>query len=228
MWPKIRSLLNLVTLTFIGLALPLSQASATIYKWVDEQGNVSYSDTPHAGAQQLDLPSQTEMPETQIGEQPKTQSQEQSPVADAMIQYQISLSAPLQEATIWTGNGDVEVQASVDPAPQSDMKYQFLVDGKPYLPQPQTSSYVTLTNVDRGTHELQVQLLNAQDKVIATSNPPVKVYVHRPSLLNQPARQQPLPLNSPLLPLSNTPLPVRPPTPQPLNPPIQPLQPPRL
>ena len=42
-------------LTFITISLMISYAQATVYSWVDENGNTHYSDTPSEGAEEVDV-----------------------------------------------------------------------------------------------------------------------------------------------------------------------------
>jgi len=47
------AIMLLLALAFLGTELA---CAAKIYKWTDDQGNVIYSDTPHRGAIEMDVP----------------------------------------------------------------------------------------------------------------------------------------------------------------------------
>lgn len=94
---------------------------------------------------------------------------------------------PQAEQTIHDNTGAVRVSVAVQgSALAPDHRLRVLMDGKPFGPE-QLSPVFTLQDVERGEHALQVQLINAQNAVLAVS-PPVRFYVWRASALF-PARK---------------------------------------
>jgi len=76
------------------------------------------------------------------------------------------------------GGGDFAVQASVEPALAAGERLQLRIDGAA-SGSPQTGISWSLRNVHRGGHNLSIQRLDADGKVIAESDP-VHVQVMRP------------------------------------------------
>ena len=81
------------------------------------------------------------------------------------------------------GPGNFSVSASISPALQQGAQLQLMMDGAPQG-EPQAQAGWDLTNVFRGAHDLTVNVIDAQGKTLATSEP-VRVYVLRPSVNNK-------------------------------------------
>ena len=160
------------------LLLPVA-GTAQIYKTTDEQGNVSYSDTPPAGAssEQLELPPVNTTPPPP--ELPETRSRP-VPEEPAVTDYTVTITSPPNETTIPMGPGNFSVSASVNPSPTPGKLLQLYVDGKPWG-DPQAATSWALTNVFRGAHDLTVGVVDAEGEQL-TSSEPVRVYVLRPSV----------------------------------------------
>ncbi len=159
-----------------------SFASTTpIYRWVTKDGQVVFSDQPVPGAQKLDLSAQVQN-STQL--KPLTQntvnSQASEPTPDPInLRFQ-NLN---DQASIHNATGNLTVTASLDVPLGVTQQLRLLLDGRPYGT-PQQSAQFQLTNIDRGEHKVQLQLLNSQEDVLAES-PALTFYLHRPSKLNR-------------------------------------------
>jgi len=173
-------------LCLLCAALPL-QAEQTIYRWVDAQGVVHFADHPQPGQQVESLtlptpPSPAAPPPFQNGE--TTASNEpQAPT----IRYQLRLVSPTPGATLRNNEGNVQVQAVIEPLPTSPYRLNLLLDDQ-LLATSRNGLSASLSNVDRGTHRLQAQLQTEDGKILASSTP-VTFYLFRSSLLNRPAVQ---------------------------------------
>jgi hypothetical protein len=158
-----------------GIFLVFS-ASAQIYKHVDEDGNVTFSDTPSEDAQRIEVnPTNTTQP-------PPANAfpalpPEPEPVAGES--YEVAITSPANETIIPRGPGNFSVTASVSPSLGPDHKLQLMMDGSP-REEPQTSTAWDLTNVFRGEHNLQVAIIDAEGEQLGISEP-VTVFVFRPS-----------------------------------------------
>lgn len=93
----------------------------------------------------------------------------------------IAIASPKPEETIHDNTGSVAVVVvSGDGAVAPDgVSIRVFLDGQPYGPVQHSRSF-TLTGVERGEHTLQVQLVNAAGKMLASSNT-VKFYMWQAS-----------------------------------------------
>lgn len=167
------------------LCLSAQTSMATIYQWYDNNGNVHFSDTPHKGAKEINLPTvQTFDPSKTINKQEKVVK----PVeAEAPNYKSVTITQPENESTIPNLEGNVNIAIEVLPKLFEGDSIQLVLDGKP-VGKPQKNSAFSLTNVFRGAHTASVKVLN-KDLEEVTSSAPVKFYVRRPII------KQNLPVN---------------------------------
>jgi len=158
------------------IALPMAQ---TVYKVTDENGNVTYTDTPPSD-QRHSVETQT-IPAANAAlpiesSNTGTVALDEAPEVD----YQTRIQAPAEGATIPMGPGNFIVEASVAPRLDASEHLLLLLDGAPVGP-PQKYASWALTNVFRGEHRLQVQRLDEAGVVLDTSAA-TTVYVMRPTV----------------------------------------------
>jgi len=80
----------------------------------------------------------------------------------------LTIVNPASDATIRDNSGQVSIQLEIEPALHAGDSVTILLDGRE-IGQGQGSA-ISLSNVDRGTHSLQVAIKNAQgDTVISSS-----------------------------------------------------------
>lgn len=86
------------------------------------------------------------------------------PVAAATI----VIASPAHEETIHDNTGNVPVSVTIRGAAPAGARIRALLDGRPYGTDQRSASF-TLTQVERGEHTLQVQLVNPAGRVVASS-----------------------------------------------------------
>ncbi|WP_167854924.1 DUF4124 domain-containing protein [Mangrovimicrobium sediminis] len=162
-----------------SVALFATGAQAQIYKSVDEQGRVTYSDTPppDSDSEAVDLQPTNTTPSTPVPTRSPAQPETEQPAASAP---KVAITAPGNESTIPMGGGIFDVAASVTPTLSAGQTLQLHIDGEPWG-EPQASGSWHLENIFRGAHDLSVTLLNAAGEAV-TQSESVRVYVLRPSI----------------------------------------------
>lgn len=95
------------------------------------------------------------------------------------------IASPQDQATLPTGaGGDVEVELEIEPELREEHRVRLLVDGE-ISQSAMYTEVIMLTNLNRGEHVLQAELLDAQGRVRHRSAP-VTLHVQRASI-NMPA-----------------------------------------
>lgn len=174
------------TLLFTLLIASLVNASE-VYRHVDENGNITFSDQPQQGADKIEV------------EPANIQSFPKAPVItalpenpDANFRYNtLTIVYPENETTL-RNTGDISISAAV--APQLKKKHQVrFTDNGQTVAEPTDNLSIQLKNLSRGSHQLQAQILDEKGKVLISSSP-VTIYVHRKSTLHKnPASATPPP-----------------------------------
>ncbi|WP_305813024.1 DUF4124 domain-containing protein [Photobacterium leiognathi] len=180
-----------VLMTLIWTAASSAQAS-TIYLWTDENGVVHFTDqpqTPDATAYPLSV---TEV-SGNIEQTADTIAAQTTDVAvveePAKTITTVSLVSPMHEQTIRNNEGIINIHAVTNSKLNNQTQAQLVLDGV-VKGDPQTELTWTLDNVDRGSHQLQIQLVKG-GKVIASSDS-ITVYLHRATVkANKPKPVQP-------------------------------------
>ena len=148
--------------------------AAEIYKYVDENGNLVYSDSPPVeGAEPAQLPDIIIQPSTAIPEQ--TIGEEQQTNAEISV----SISSPVPDTVVTAGQQSFNVGASSSRSLEDGEKARLLVNGNVHTEG--KSLNWTVGNLIRGEYNIQVQIVDKQNNVIADSGA-TKIYVRRPGI----------------------------------------------
>jgi hypothetical protein len=186
-----KGLINTLILLVILLFSSAAFAQGDIYKVVDKDGNVTFTDQPpNDAAQPLDLPplsvieTDIQVPETAAA---GSAADEPKPPTIRQLKKQFrdfKITRPQPEETFWgTANSVFVSWGSSQPIPQS-MSAMLFVDGAG-----QSASAmggVTLT-LDRGEHQVYAQLRDQQNRRIATTDTVTFFVKQHSANFNRPA-----------------------------------------
>lgn len=169
-----------ILITTAILVLTASLSSAEVYKIVDKDGKVTYTDKPPASSPNAPL----ELPpiNTQPGLLPSPPPDESPPAEEARYS-RIAILQPPASYTVTPGQLDLIVQVEIKPELQTGHLVKFLLDGKP-VGRPLPATQIRLDNLERGTHKIEAIILDANGRRVAGSTP-VEFHVQRPSRLSR-------------------------------------------
>ncbi|MGQ7273770.1 DUF4124 domain-containing protein [Marinobacter sp. BGYM27] len=175
---------NTIKLLTFSIAMTASLgAYAEVYKHTDAQGNVSYSDEASPGAKTIKvkpvttvtLPKPDEVPQM-VEDSKKKQEQDQGKAYN-----RVSFDAPENNSAFHSGNGDVTFAVSSSPALLRGHEFEVSLDGQPVGQN--ASGQFTVNNIDRGTHNASVKIVDSKGKIIQ-SGQGISFTIHRPSVIN--------------------------------------------
>jgi hypothetical protein len=157
---------------FVLLALLAATAVfAEAYMWTDEEGVVHYSDRPFPGATVIDLgersqsrPQPTTASTTTATPTATTESSEQTASAYTSLQ----ITSPGPEETLWNIEATLNVSLVLTPALMPGHQVRAYFDG---IPQIVSGTSFQLNEVYRGVHNLQVEVIDANGKLMIRSQP---------------------------------------------------------
>ncbi|MFT5483245.1 MAG: hypothetical protein ACI9GW_001902 [Halieaceae bacterium] len=153
-------------------------AQAQIYKHIDANGNVTFTDKPPENAVLIDLGHTNTVP---APDKPSQAAPKRMATIEEIAppeRYSINIISPLIDAAIPNGPGNFSVDLSVTPDLHPRDSLQLFVDGDP-LGRPQRGTSWGLTNISRGTHSLEARIIDNRGDVKGRS-PSVRVHVFRP------------------------------------------------
>lgn len=170
---------SLLTITLLLLVTPLT---AQVHRWMDENGEIHYSDTPPP-SEKTKTPDLPELPVVKSPPAPTIIApDEPEPEAAGPIYPVLKVVSPTQEETVWADDGLLEITVIADPALRRDHAFVYKLDGKTRFGPTQQYS-VTLEEVFRGAHTVSVTVVDSMGEPIQSSEP-VTVYVKHHSILN--------------------------------------------
>ena len=146
-------------------------AAATVWTWVDENGQQHYSDRPVEGATQIEIQGaqgftglMPRRPAAAPGQAAETATPE--PVVEAYSRF--SVVSPSQQETLWNIEGNLSVQVDLEPALQAGHRLNAYVDGT-LMTVGATSNTFTVPEVYRGLHSLQAVIMDAEGREVLRS-----------------------------------------------------------
>lgn len=174
----------IILLAALSLVLP-SAVSAKLYKCKNEQGEVVYTDQKclNGEGEEMKLaPFSTYTPNV-VPVPPQANQLKEDPAASYKI---FEVIKPKEEKLIRSKTGRVNVTFKLEGPLLSLKGHKFAValDGKK-LKSRGVTNQIRLDSVNPGTHTLQVFVVDADDKVVKSSNT-VKFYMQGKSQLNRP------------------------------------------
>ena len=155
-------------------------AAEKIYKVVDEEGNVTFTDTPPNDADAIVEPHSILGTNTTPAVATAPENAIKTDQADAKASYVTQIVSPTDESTIPMGPGEFVVEAEVSPGLDNGEQLILLLDGEA-VGAPQSFPRWQLTNVFRGAHQLQVVRVGKTGAAQSQSTEHT-VYVMRPSV----------------------------------------------
>jgi len=146
----------LVTLLFSFVA------DAGLYKGLDDEGNITYSDKPFQDSEKFTPPPLSIVDAPRVKE--KEEATEEKP---AKFKYtSFNIIAPKNNDTIWNEPAlTVKFQLKPELNIAENHTVWLLMDGKPLVKNSQSMS-LQIGRADRGAHKLQGQVRNKEGKIV--------------------------------------------------------------
>lgn len=178
----------LLILITISLAITASGLAAQVFKIVDEDGNVTYTDKrPKDGSRPIKLRpiSVIEAPTYKKAspateENSETEDKTEMPLRYLRKHYEdFAIVSPRPEQSIWNPQQPINVAWNSRYQLQQGMQVKIMVDG---TEQATTSDKVILVSgLERGEHTVTAELKDANNRNIATAEP-LTFFIRKPSV----------------------------------------------
>jgi hypothetical protein len=166
----------------IGLLAAFTVQAAVIYRWVDADGVVHYSDQSSPGAEKIvtGISSGTAAPGARNASTPAAQAPQRS--SGGGLNYaEFSITSPASEQ-VFFGDDIVAVHLSLNPSLRPNQSITWHLNGKQLDFPPDAVSFA-LPRLDRGTYALAATITDQQTSESESSNS-VTFFVRQPSALS--------------------------------------------
>lgn len=147
-------------------------STAQVYKSVDADGKVTFTDQPSAKAEAVDVSTPNTVPAVTAPNKPAAVENQETGSGYTSV----SITGPADNSIIANGLLPSTVTANTRPALQEGHKLQLNIDGKPHST---SAGSFTIDSMRRGEHQFQVVIID-EDKQVLKRSASVKVFVYRP------------------------------------------------
>ncbi len=148
-------------LLIISLSLLVLYAQAavaeTVYKGIDKQGNIIYSDKPLEGGEKITI-----TPPPPITMPALKETQTTTKVAPEEVSYKLSITSPQNQQTFTNDITTIPVTLSLTPNLQAGDRINLIVNGQPFGEYSQDLTF-TLKDFPRGAYTVNAVITSEKD-----------------------------------------------------------------
>lgn len=174
--------MNLRLGLFAGILVFIAApAMAEVYRNVDAQGNVTYSDEPSDGAEEVKVKPVTTITLPKPADVREPERLRKEVEKEGSVYDSVRILAPKNDEAFHSGSGDVAFRVTSAPGLREGHRYEVTLDGQPVGQT--TSNTLTVRNVFRGTHNAGVHIIDEKGVQVKTGDV-VRFTIHRPSVNN--------------------------------------------
>lgn len=167
-----------------GVLCVAAAALADVYRWVDDEGNPVFSDSPIEGAEKLELREPTIVPAQAVPRRTERLSPEPDSEEQESADYAaLSIESPTDGATIRNVR-EIPVGVRLEPGLRQGHQIQFLLDGSAHG-EPVAGTSTVLTDINRGEHQIGATLIDEQGEILLRADP-VTIYLHQTTIYQHP------------------------------------------
>ena len=169
---------------FLALALLVAAtASADVWRWVDDDGVVHFSDTPREGAERVDVSDSARTTGARVfRDSGPTSGDDPATTEEAAFSYDsFSITSPGAEETLWNIEGTLNVSLSLSPGLQPGHQVRVYFNGEPKMV---FGTSFSIDEVYRGVHNIQAEVIDATGKLMIRSRTN-RFYVQQNSVITR-------------------------------------------
>lgn len=166
------------------LTFSMNAAATELWRWVDEDGVVHYSDRPHPGAERIELQ------KVQSFTPPPMAAREAQPEDGVPSQDEggppytgLRVVSPAEGETLWNIGTELSVELALQPALRTGHTLRVHLDGDRIVELPRGQTRITVNEVYRGEHRLRASVVDDQGRELVSSDP-VVFFVQQASIQN--------------------------------------------
>jgi hypothetical protein len=161
--------------------------ASEMWRWVDANGVVHYSDRPRPGAERVEVGAAQTFSAPVIA--PSRRDEPATEGEPAPLYSRLGIVSPAEGETLWNIGGELSVQVAVEPRLASGHQLRIFLDGSQVEGVPQGATQFTIGEVFRGERRLRASIVDARGRELVSSET-ITFYVQQTSVLN-PNRPRP-------------------------------------
>ena len=156
-----------ISLLIISLFFISASQADDVYRSVDEDGNIIFTDKPLPDAEKITID------EIQTVDTPKTKPFKYTPAKKptAGTYSNLMISSPANDTAIRDNTGNISISVAVEPSLRANRGDRLIIYMDNQIIGEGSSTTVNLKNVDRGTHSLSAVIVSVNGKELKRSPP---------------------------------------------------------
>ncbi len=155
----------------VAATAPAGGPGTVLYKWVDADGVVHYSDQPHDGAEKIKVAKpqtySAPPPPARASVAPLSRPATGQSAAVTQQYTRVSLVSPSNDDVYTNTDGRVGYSLAIEPGLGTGHQIWILLDGQRVDGAGSTDG--TLTGVERGTHTLVAEVVDSAGRILGSS-----------------------------------------------------------
>jgi len=176
----------LLACMLLAVPWPVPAADSKIFKTTDEAGNTVFTDRPQEeDAQEVEVKEPMTFPAGKYAREynEATTDEETGDTEDTGPPYTLEITSPSPDEAIRSNAGDMNITFRISPGLKAGHRLDLMMDGA-VKQQIKAPGPISLENVDRGTHQLQLQVTDLRRNEVLQSSDPVSFTILRHSVLH--------------------------------------------
>lgn len=164
---------------------------AAIYTYIDANGERVFTDNPpqNQKTEQINIAPSNQLPAVPVVKVLKAPPLEQNASQPLAARYQVlRILTPEPDATVRANDRQLIVTVSSEPALVQGHRYRLILNGEA-VGEPSRSPVFPLHNIDRGSHQLAVEIVNEYGSILERT--PAQPFHLRQTTLNDKRRVHP-------------------------------------
>jgi hypothetical protein len=175
---KPRLVIGLMLISFLSTTVMFGAvAQAAVYKKVDADGNVTFSDVPDKSAQLINVAPISTVPAMSQDEISKTLNEDPQQ-NNVNINYSIHIVSPAPDQTYHRAVDAFAANVEVKPEMKNGDHLVLLVDGKT------SGQNIPADGLDRGQHQFEAKVLSSNGRTLKSQS--VTFFVQQPNIVRKP------------------------------------------
>jgi len=173
------------------LAITVTPLMAQVYKVVDKDGNVTFTDQPPVdGSKPIKLAPISVIEAPTFEKAPGPTGEEDAEKGPSLSEMRrayrdFAIISPEQEESVWKPDGPIPVAWNTRTELQPGMKVTVYLDGKSHTTTVQPM--IPLGGLDRGEHTVKAELRDSRNRIVATAET-ITFFVRQPNVYNRARR----------------------------------------
>jgi len=160
----------LILIIALGLATSVQAAETKVYKQVNEDGSITYTDQPpEAGAETVTMPELQVVQPPVITRSLRDSRNRPASEVNARPYADLRMVKPEPEESFWGTGGTLTVQLYSEEPLDENHSINYYFDGE--LAGSSQSMTQILTEVFRGTHAVKADIVDQRGRVLASAGP---------------------------------------------------------